>query len=116
MPPSVSSRLAAANINRSTQRQNLEVPPESPGIIRGAVSAVGEAGVTLTTESGGTITIPRSNKDAQGVTPDVGSTYQVSVNGGQARLNIASRSQAQVTERVGQGQLIVADRAPTNRS
>ncbi|MEM9264518.1 MAG: hypothetical protein AAGA46_03245 [Cyanobacteria bacterium P01_F01_bin.13] len=110
----LASRLAAANIDRTTQRQNLEsLSPEQPGIISGVPVSEDATGITLETENDGRIKVYRENDAPEGITPSQGRQYQLSVNGTSARLQVNSRGQAQQQPSIPAKQIIVSDRAPT---
>lgn len=109
--------LAAANIARSDNRALLEDTAFDAAVstIRGRLIGSSRDGHTFETDSGGTITVPRTANDAANFSPNIGAVYQVSLTGGAiTRLDVASRPQSQTTEQVVQGRSLVNTRPPVN--
>lgn len=112
----LTSRLAAANTQRTTTRQTLEARGANAGgqSVSGIVVETTEAGTTIATENDGFVTIPRTNEDPENVTPIVGRTYQATLStAGQSKLQLNSRSNPASGGVAGASSLIVATRAPT---
>lgn len=111
-------RLRAANVQRTVDRKMAEAAAitAASSNVAGVVTSNTVSGVTLETENGGNITIPRQPNSPGGLTPTVGGIYQVSTAGGaRTWLKANTRTPQQNPRQIAQpGRTLFFLRAPVN--